>query len=80
MEGFINKVGRILPLLVALLLFVQQCTAAKTCYSGDRDALLAFKARKCKLMVQKKERNIKLYWSVHPAFLIFSAQFVTCND
>ena len=44
-----NKVGRILPLLVALLLFVQQCTAAKTCYSGDRDALLAFKARKCKI-------------------------------
>lgn len=57
MEGSMNKVGRILPLLVALLLFVQQCTAAKTCYSGDRDALLAFKARKCKLMVQKKKKN-----------------------
>lgn len=56
MEGIMNKVGRILPLLVALLLFVQQCTAAKTCYSGDRDALLAFKARKCKLMVQKKKK------------------------
>lgn len=79
MEGSMNKVGRILPLLVALLLFVQQCTAAKTCYSGDRDALLAFKARKCRLMVQKK-KTIKLYWSVHPAFLIYSAHFVTCNN
>jgi hypothetical protein len=59
MEGIMNKVGRILPLLVALLLFVQQCTAAKTCYSGDRDALLAFKARKCKLMVQKKKNPNK---------------------
>ena len=61
MEGIMNKVGRILPLLVALLLFVQQCTAAKTCYSGDRDALLAFKARKCKINGPEEEKKFKLY-------------------
>lgn len=58
MEGIVNKVGRILVLLVALLLFGQQCTAAKTCYSGDRDALLAFKARKCNLIIWQKRNQI----------------------